>query len=332
MMDLVTLWAVLLGLVFILYIVLDGFSLGVGLLFPSACSEHERDLMMNSIAPVWDANQTWLVLGAGAVFAAFPGVYGVLFPALYIPLVTLLFGLIFRGVTFEFRANATRKQLWNRAFFIGSLIAVVSQGLTLGGVISGTTVMEGQFAGGSFDWLTPFSVAVGIALVAGYVLLGATYLIIKTSGKVQERAYRQAFWSAIIVLGFQILVTIWTPLHYPKVWTAWINPPRIYFIWMFPAMGLTAFFGLLISLKARCEILPFIFTVILFLAGYLGLVTSLYPHAVPPTITFREAAAQKETLQFALWGVIIVLPVVLGYTLYSYSVFRGKVQEGEYHY
>ena len=331
-MDLVTLWACLLGLVFILYIVLDGFSLGVGLLFPSACSEHERDLMMNSIAPVWDANQTWLVLGAGAVFAAFPGVYGVLFPALYIPLFTLLFGLIFRGVTFEFRTNASRKQLWNKAFFIGSLIAVVSQGFTLGGVISGTAVIGGQFAGGSFDWLNPFSVAVGIALVAGYVLLGATYLIIKTTGKVQDRAYRQAFWSAIIVLAFQVLVTIWTPFHYPKVWATWINPPRIYFVWMFPAMGLIAFFGLLRSLKARYEILPFVFTVILFLAGYLGLVTSLYPYAVPPAITFREAAAQKETLQFSLWGVIIVLPVVLGYTLYSYSVFRGKVQEGEYHY
>ena len=331
-MDLVTFWACLLGLVFILYVVLDGFSLGVGLLFPSARSEHERDLMMNSIAPIWDANQTWLVLGAGAVFAAFPGVYGVLFPALYIPLVTLLFGLILRGVTFDFRTNATRKQLWNKAFFIGSLIAVVSQGLTLGGVISGTAVTEGQFAGGSFDWLNPFSIAVGIALVAGYILLGATYLIIKTTGKVQERAYRQAFWSAIIVLGFQILVTIWTPLHYPKVWTTWINPPRIYFIWMFPTMGLAAFFGLLISLKARCEILPFIFTVILFLAGYLGLVASLYPHAVPPTITFREAAAQKETLQFTLWGVIIVLPVVLGYTLYSYSVFRGKVGEEQYYH
>jgi cytochrome d ubiquinol oxidase subunit II len=288
--------------------------------------------MMNSIAPIWDANQTWLVLGGGAVFAAFPGVYGVLFPALYIPLVTLLFGLIFRGVTFEFRANATRKQVWNRAFFIGSLIAVVSQGLTLGGVISGTAVKEGQFAGGPLDWLTPFSVAVGIALVAGYVLLGSTYLIIKTSAKVQERAYRQAFWSAVIVLGFQILVTIWTPLHYPKVWATWITPPRVYFIWMFPTLGLAAFFGLLISLKARCEFLPFLFTVILFFAGYLGLVTSLYPYAVPPTITFREAAAQRETLQFALWGVLIVLPVVLAYTLYSYFVFRGKVNEEQYYH
>lgn len=331
-MDFATIWACILGFAFIVYVVLDGFSLGVGLLFPSARNEDERDILMNSIAPVWDANQTWLVLGGGAIFAAFPMVYAVLFPALYIPLVTLLFGLIFRGVTFEFRANASRKQVWNRAFFLGSLVAVVSQGLTLGGVISGTVVAEGRFAGKPFDWLNPFSLAVGLALVAGYALLGSTYLIIKTAGAVQDRAYRQAFWSAITVLGFQILVTFLTPLHYPAVLSYWLNPPRIYFIWAFPTMGLLAFYGLIKGLRARREILPFVCTVILFLAGYLGLIASLYPYAVPPTITFREAAAQRETLHLALWGVIIVLPVVLGYTIYSYSVFRGKVGKEQYYH
>ena len=331
-MDLATLWACLLGLVFILYVVLDGFSLGVGLLFPSARSEEERDLLLNTIAPVWDANQTWLVFGGGTLFAAFPMVYGILFPALYIPLVTLLFGLIFRGITFEFRANATRKQPWNRAFFLGSLVAVVSQGLALGGVISGTTVVEGRFAGGSFDWLNLFSIVVGTALVAGYILLGSTYVIIKTTGAVQQRAYRQAFGSAIIVLGFQVLVTILTPLHYPAVLSYWLNPPRIYFIWVFPLTGLAAFYGLMRSLKNRREILPFVCTVLLFLAGYLGLIASLYPYAVPPTVTFEEAAAQRETLRLALWGAVIVLPVVLGYTIYSYSVFRGKVSEERYYH
>jgi cytochrome d ubiquinol oxidase subunit II len=331
-MDLATLWACLLGLVFIFYVVLDGFSLGVGLLFPSARDEEERDLLMNSIAPVWDANQTWLVFGGGTLFAAFPMVYGILFPALYIPLVTLLFGLIFRGVTFEFRANAARKQPWNRAFFLGSLVAVVSQGVALGGVISGTTVVEGRFAGGPFDWLNPFSIAVGMALVAGYILLGSTYLIIKTTGAVQQRAYRQAFGSAIIVLGFQVLVTILTPLNYPTVLAYWLNPPRIYFIWIFPLMGLVAFYGLMKSLNHRREILPFVCTVLLFLAGYLGLIASLYPYAVPPTITFKEAAAQRETLRLVLWGAVIVLPVVLGYTIYSYSVFRGKVGKEHYYH
>ena len=331
-MDLTTLWACLLGLVFIFYVVLDGFSLGVGLLFPSAHDEEERDLLLNTLAPVWDANQTWLVFGGGTLFAAFPMVYGILFPALYIPLITLLFGLIFRGITFEVRAHATRKQPWNRAFFLGSLVAVVSQGLALGGMISGTTVVEGRFAGGSFDWLNSFSVVVGMALVGGYILLGSTYLIIKTTGAVQQRAYRQAFVSAIVVLGFQVLVTLLTPLHYPVVLSYWLNPPRIYFIWVFPLMGLAAFYGLMRSLKNRREMLPFVCTVILFLAGYLGLLASLYPYAVPPTVTFEEAAAQRETLRLALWGAVIVLPVVLGYTIYSYSVFRGKVSEERYYH
>ena len=225
-----------------------------------------------------------------------------------------------------------RKEPWNRAFFFGSLVAVLSQGITLGGVISGTKVVAGQFAGGPFDWLNPFSVMIGIALVAGYILLGSTYLIIKTAGTVQERSYRQAFRAAWIVLGFQALVTVWTPLHYPSVWTSWITPPRIYFIWAFPLLGLIAFYGLVRSLRRRRELAPFVCSVLLFLAGYLGLIASIYPYAIPPDITFQEASSQPETLRFTLWGAIIVLPVVLAYIIYSYSVFRGKVGEGKYYH
>jgi cytochrome d ubiquinol oxidase subunit II len=331
-MDLIVVWACLVALVIILYVVLDGFSLGVALLFPSTRDEKERDVLINSIAPVWDANQTWLVFGAGALLVAFPMIYGVLFSALYIPLLTFVFGLIFRGVTFEFRGNATRRKSWDKSFFLGSLAAVVAQGLTLGGFLSGTKVVEGHFAGRSFDWLNSFSVTVGLALIAGYVLLGSTYLIIKTTGAVQRRAYVQAFRSAIIVLGFQVLVTVWTPLHYPSVWTNWFSTPRIYFIWTFPLLGLIAFYGLIKSLKSYREVLPFLCSVILFLAGYLGLIASVYPYAIPPTVTFQEAAAQRETLCFTLWGVMIVLPVVLVYIIYSYSIFRGKVGGEEYHY
>jgi len=331
-MVLITIWSCLVGLAIILYVVLDGFSLGVALLFPTTRDEAERDLLMDSIAPVWDANQTWIVFGGGALFVAFPMVYGVLFSALYIPLLTFIFGLIFRGVAFEFRANATRKKGWNRAFFFGSLVAVLAQGLTLGGIITGVKVAEGRFAGGSFDWLTLFSATVAIALVSGYLLLGSTYLIIKTTGPVQERAYRQAFRAGMVVLGFQVLVTFWTPIHYPLVLTYWFNPPRIYFIWAFPALGLIAFYRLIKSLKDRREVEPFVCTALLFLAGYLGLAASLYPYAVPPTITFHEAVAQHETLRFTLWGAALVMPLVLAYTIYSYSVFRGKVggEEG-YH-
>jgi cytochrome d ubiquinol oxidase subunit II len=331
-MDLVTVWACLLAFTIFLYIVLDGFSLGVALLFPTASNEEERDQLMNSVSPVWDANQTWLVFGGGTVFAAFPVVYGVLLSAMYIPLLTFLSGLIFRGVSFEFRANAARKGPWNKAFFLGSLVAVMAQGLTLGGIISGTEVKEGHFAGGSFDWLNPFSVAVGIALVSGYILLGSTYLIIKTTESLQDRSYKQAFWAAWAVLGFQVLVTFWTPIHYPPVLANWFKPPLIYFIWTFPLMGLIAFFVLIESVKKRREILPFICSVVLFLAGYLGLAASLYPYAIPPSITFEEARSQEETLRFTLWGAAIVLPVVLGYTAYSYSVFRGKVRKEEQAY
>jgi cytochrome d ubiquinol oxidase subunit II len=194
-------------------------------------------------------------------------------------------------------------------------------------------VVGDSFAGGPFDWLTPFSLTVGLALIAGYILLGSTYLLIKTEGTVQERAYSKAFRAAWVVLLFQILVTVWTPFHYPSALKNWINPPRIYFIWAFPLLGVLAFYGLIQSLKARRETLPFVFSVIFFFAGYLGLIASIYPYALPPTITFQEAAAQEETLRFTLWGVIIVLPLVLGYTVYSYVVFRGKVKkEGYYHH
>jgi cytochrome d ubiquinol oxidase subunit II len=331
-MDLIIIWSCLLGLAILLYVILDGFSLGVALLFRSTRNEEERDILMNSIAPIWDANQTWLVFGGGALFVAFPKIYGVLFSALYIPLLTFIFGLIFRGVTFEFRANATRKGPWNTAFFFGSLVAVIAQGSTLGGILSGTKVSGDHFAGGPFDWLTPFSMTVGVALIAGYILLGSTYLIIKTTGVVQERAYSQAFRSALIVLVFQILVTVWTPLHYPSTLQNWFSPPRIYFIWTFPMLGLAAFYGLIRSLKARREILPFVFSIVFFFAGYLGLITSIYPYVVPPHITFRGTAAQYETLRFTLWGVILVLPFVLGYTVYSYTVFRGKVGKEKYYH
>ncbi len=333
-MDLVHLWLGLVGLVVILYVILDGFILGVAILFPSADDERERDTMMNSISPVWDANQTWIVFGGGALFATFPMIYTVLFSALYIPLLTFLFGLIFRGVAFEFRANASpdRKAIWNRAFFGGSLVAAFAQGLTLGAYISGVKVSGGSFAGGAFDWLNPFSVMVGLALIAGYILLGSTYLVIKTTGAIQERAYRQAFKSALVVAGFMVLVSIWTPLHDPSILARWFSTPRIYFVWVFPLMGLVSFFLLIRSLKQRREIMPFISSLLLFISAYIGLQAGIYPYAIPPSVTIYDAAAQRETLIFTLWGVCIVLPVVLGYTVYSYWVFRGKIlaEEG-YH-
>ena len=331
-MDIVSIWIALLGLTVILYVILDGFGLGIALLFPFTHDEEERDTLMNSIAPVWDANQTWLVFGGGILLVAFPLIYGVLFSALYIPLFTLLYGLIFRGVSFEFRINATRKYIWDRAFFLGSLAAAAGQGLILGGVLTGTKIAGSHFAGGSFDWLNSYSIATAIGLIAGYILLASTYLIIKTTGTIQARAYGKAFRSSVVVLFFHILMIIWTPFHYPRVLTHWLSSPRVYFIWIFPALGLLAFYGIIKSLRARHEIMPFVFGVVFFFAGYLGLFASIYPYAAPPGITFYDAAAQRETLEFTLWGAAIILPVVLGYTIYSYAVFKGKVGKESYYH
>ncbi len=253
-MLLIDVWAGLVGFAMILYVLLDGISLGVGLLFPAAADENERTTLMATISPVWDANQTWLVFGGAAIFAAFPVLFGVLASALYIPLMTFIMGLIFRGVTFEFRADATRKKPWDRAFFWGSLVAVLSQGTMLGGILTGINVSGREFAGSPIDWLNPFSVMVAIALIPGYILLASCYLIIKTTGPIQEQAYKYAFWSALAVLFFMAVVTVWTPFHYPLVWKNWFAPPRIYFVWCFPLMGLIALYKLLRSLKAAREV------------------------------------------------------------------------------
>ena len=331
-MLLIDVWVGLVGFAMILYVLLDGISLGVGLLFPTVADESERSTLMATISPVWDANQTWLVFGGATIFAAFPLLFGILASALYIPLMTFIMGLIFRGVTFEFRADATRKKPWDRAFFGGSLVAVLSQGSMLGGILTGIKVSGKEFGGNPLDWLNPFSVMVGIALVPGYIMLASCYLIIKTTGAIQVRAYRHAFWSTLAVLFFMAVVTVWTPYHYPLVWRHWFAPPRIYFVWCFPVLGLIATYKLLASLKAAREIAPLACAMSLFLSGYFGLMTSLYPYVIPPAITVWDAAAQRETLLFILWGAIVVLPVVIGYDAYSYFVFRGKVGSGEGYY
>ncbi len=328
----IEIWIALLGLAVILYVVLDGFGLGIALLFPFMKNEDERDQLIESIAPVWDANQTWLVFGGGGLFVAFPLIYGVLLSALYIPLITLLYGLIFRGVAFEFRANAKRKRTWNHSFFWGSLIAVVAQGLTLGGVLSGIRTSAGNFAGRPFDWLTLFSLAAALGLTAGYLLLGSTYLIIKTSGTVQDRAFRYALWAARAVLIFQVLMIAWTPFHYPHALSKWLSAPRMYFIWIFPVLTLLSYYGIIASLRARKEIMPFFLSLMFFFAGFLGFFATISPHALPPDITFYDAAAEQSTLRFTLWGAATILPIVLVYTIYNYRIFKGKVGKDGYHY
>ena len=326
-------WAGLIGTAVALYVILDGFDLGTGILFPFAKSERERDQMMNSVAPFWDGNETWLVLGGGGLWVAFPQAYAVIMPALYLPVIVMLLALVFRGVAFEFRSVAvTSKHYWNFAFAAGSTIAAICQGVILAALIEGIKVENGVFAGGPFDWATPFALLCGLGVVAGYALLGATWLVLKTEGAVAERAREQAKGLLIVVLAFMAVVSLWTPLAFERIARRWFSTPNIYFLWPVPLV--TALTALMAWrwLDERREVLPFLASIVLFLLGYLGLVISTFPYLVPPTLTIWQTAAVPASQIFMLLGTLVLLPVILGYITFVYWLFRGKVREGEgYH-
>jgi cytochrome d ubiquinol oxidase subunit II len=326
-------WAALIGTAVALYVILDGFDLGVGILFPFAKEERERNQMVDSIAPFWDGNETWLVLGGGGLWVAFPQAYAVVMPAFYLPVIVMLLGLIFRGVAFEFRTVAnTSKKYWNAAFAGGSTVAAFCQGLILGGLVQGVKVENGAFAGGAFDFATPFAFACALGVVAGYALLGATWLTMKTDGVVASRAREQAKWLLLAVLGFMGIVSLWTPLAIPRIAERWFSTPNIYFLWPVPVV--TALVALLAWrwLAAGREIPPFLATIALFMLGYLGLAISTFPYLVPPSLTVWQTAAAPASQVFMLIGTVGLLPVVLGYVVFVYWLFRGKVREGEgYH-
>jgi cytochrome d ubiquinol oxidase subunit II len=327
------LWSLLLGAAVALYVILDGFDLGVGILFPFAKVDHERDQMINSIAPFWDGNETWLVLGGGGLLVAFPRAYGVIMPALYLPVIVMLLGLIFRGVAFEFRTVAvTSKKYWTFAFAAGSTLAAFCQGLILGGLIQGIKIENGEFAGGTFDFLTPFSVLCGVGVVTGYALLGACWLVMKTEGPVAQRARAHAKLLLFGVLGFMTIVSLWTPLAFPAIRARWFSLPNILFLWPVPAItALTAYLAWR-WLDAGRDIPPFIAAVVLFMLGYAGLAISVFPHLVPFSMTIWDAAAVPSTQLFLLLGTLPLLPLILMYTGFVYYIFRGKVREGEgYH-
>jgi cytochrome bd ubiquinol oxidase subunit II len=326
-------WAGLIGTAVALYVILDGFDLGTGILFPFAKSERERDQMMDSVAPFWDGNETWLVLGGGGLWVAFPQAYAVIMPALYLPVIVMLLALVFRGVAFEFRSVAvTSKRYWNFAFAAGSTVAAICQGVILAGLIEGIKVENGVFAGGPFDWATPFALLCGIGVTAGYALLGATWLVLKTEGAVAERARGQAKTLLIVVLAFMAVVSLWTPLAFDRIARRWFSIPNIYFLWPVPLV--TALTALMAWrwLEERREALPFLASIVLFLLGYLGLVISTFPYLVPPTLTIWQTAAVPASQIFMLLGTLVLLPVILGYITFVYWLFRGKVREGEgYH-
>jgi cytochrome bd ubiquinol oxidase subunit II len=326
-------WAALLGTAVALYVILDGFDLGTGILFPYAGNERERDQMMSSIAPFWDGNETWLVLGGGGLWVAFPQAYAIIMPALYLPVIVMLLALVFRGVAFEFRSIAiTSKTYWNFAFAAGSTLAAFCQGLILAGVVVGIKVENGVFAGGPFDWASPFALLCGLGVVTGYALLGATWLVLKTQGAVAERARGQAKALLLAVLAFMAVVSIWTPLAFERIAARWFSTPNIYLLWPVPL--LTAFTALMAWrwLDERREALPFLASIALFLLGYLGLVISTFPYLVPPVLTIWQTAAAPASQIFLLVGTVALLPIILGYIVFVYWLFRGKVREGEgYH-
>ena len=329
--DLVIIWSFIIGFGVIMYVLMDGFDLGVGILFPFAPDEESRDIMMNTVAPVWDGNETWLVLGGAGLLAAFPLVYSILLPALYIGVFLLLTGLIFRGIAFEFRFKArSSRYLWNWAFAGGSTVAAFAQGAVVGAYIEGFETADRMFVGGALDWLTPFSVLTGFGLLAGYALLGSTWLIMKTEGELQEWAYRLAPPLLFVVLAVFAVIGIWTPFVDEMVRERWFGTLTI--IWILPALTLLCAYQILRSVKRRLEGTPFVATLGLFLFTYLGLLVSRWPYVVPPDYTVWDAASAPESQLFLLVGVLFVVPVVLAYTAWTYWVFRGKVRAGEgYH-
>ena len=330
-LDLVPLWAAILAVAVFMYVLLDGFDLGVGMLFALRRDEHDRDLMVASVAPIWDFNETWLILGAGGLLAVFPLAFAVVMPALYFPILVMLLGLLFRGVAFEFReVEGARKRIWDGGFFWGSLVATFAQGVVLGQFITGFEVEGRAFAGTSWDWLAPFPLLVGAGLVFGYLLQGATWLVMKTEGELQAWARGMAARCLWGVLAFIALMSIWTPLTEPRIAERWFSLPNVFWFAPVPVLTLVVAGLLLRSLRRGAEVLPFLCSFALFFLAFTGLVISLWPYIAPPSITLWDAAAAPKSQAFMMVGTLFLLPVLLGYVTWSYWVFRGKVKGG-YH-
>lgn len=333
MIDLPLIWAGLIAFAVLAYVLLDGFDLGIGILFPFLKNREERQLAMNTIAPVWDGNQTWLVLGGGGLFAVFPLAYAIVMPALYPLIIAMLLGLIFRGVAFEFVHRTRRMQgFWEFGFWGGSLTAAIAQGMALGTLVQGVAVEGRAYAGGNWDWLTPFSALTALALVVGYAMLGATWLIFKTEGETLERARRFARPLGLALLALIGVVSLATPFLQPEYLARWFGWPSGAWSAIVPVLLALAAWQLWIGLRDSDPLRPFVATVAIFVLSYAGLGVSVYPNLVPPSLTIAAAAAPDSSLRFLLVGAVVLIPMILVYTAYSYWVFRGKVRpEDGYH-
>lgn len=332
-LDLVPLWAFILSLAVLMYVLLDGFDLGVGILFFFRRHDEDRDVMVASVAPIWDFNETWLILGGGGLLAVFPLAFAVIIPAVYFPILLMLLGLLFRGVAFEFRdAPEARKRLWNAAFAYGSLIATFAQGVVLGNFIRGFPVEGRSFSGTSWDWIAPFPLLTGLGLIVGYSLLGATWLFMKTEGELQQWARRMSRWFLLGLLAFIVMVSVWTPLEEPRIADRWFSLPNLVYFSPVPILTVVLAWLLWWALEKGRDVLPFLCAMGLFFLSYTGLIISLWPYVAPPSITLWDAAAPPMSQQFLMVGTMFLLPVILLYVFWSYWVFRGKVRAGmSYH-
>ena len=331
--DLAFIWAGLIAFAVLTYVILDGFDLGVGILFPFAHSRRDRDTMMNSVAPIWDGNETWLVLGGGGLFAVFPLAYATIMSALYMPIILMLLALVFRGVAFEYRWRTERwKRVWDMAFFGGSTMAALCQGIALGALVQGIEITDRHYSGGWWDWLTPFSITTGIAVVIGYALLGATWIVMKTDGAVHHQMRDYAKPLGIATLFFIAVVSVWTPFQNFVYFERWFAMPGFLYTLPIPLALLFAVYKLFTGLARGQDVTPFLAAMALFVISFIGIGISFYPHMVPPDLTIWDVAAPDSSLKFALVGTVVLIPLILGYTAYAYWVFRGKIDpDNGYH-
>ncbi|MDR3531474.1 MAG: cytochrome d ubiquinol oxidase subunit II [Rhodopila sp.] len=337
--DLSLIWVLIIGFGLMMYVLMDGFDLGIGILFPFVPHSSDRDIMVNTVAPVWDGNETWLVLGGAGLMAAFPLAYAVLLSALYIPLVLMLTGLILRGVAFEFRfkADEAHRRFWDIAFAGGSYAAAFFQGAALGAFINGFVITGQTYEGGALDWLSPFSVFTGLGVIVSYALLGSTWLTIKTEGVLQEHMISYARRIVPVLLAGIVVVSLWTPLAHSAIASRWFSVPNIFYFAPVPILVVATSWQLLRLLAGGSEgnvprAGPFLLTLFLLFLGYSGLAISLWPNIIPPGVSFRDAAAPPQSQGFALVGALLIIPIILTYTGWAYYIFRGKVTGSEgYH-
>ncbi|HEX7916070.1 cytochrome d ubiquinol oxidase subunit II [Rudaea sp.] len=328
--DLPIVWAAIIALGLFLYVMLDGFDLGIGLIYAFFEKSSDRQVMLNTVAPVWDGNETFMVLGGAGLFGAFPVAYATLLPANYLPVVLMLAGLIFRGAAFELRAKSSRTQpLWDLAFIFGSVQATFFQGVLLGSLLQGIKIHDGQFVGGAFDWLSPFSVFCGLGLMVTYAVLGCGWLIIKTDGMLQERMYALMKPITYLMLGCILVVSAWTVIGQPAVAQRWFDGHNLLYFLPVPVLVLACVWGIVRAVDMRIEGAPFRLALALLFMGYTGFMISIWPNIVPPSLTIWEASSPPSTQLFALVGTLIILPFVLFYSYMQYRVFRGKVREGD---